>query len=136
MEPLADFGQRPELQEGPLRELAEQRGWTVAEVFTDRISGTKETRPGLDRLMAAARRGEFDAVLVWRFDRFARSTKHLVEALAEFQSLGIEFVSHQEAIDTSTPMGRAMFAVIGAMAQLERDLRQHPADVAAVVLRN
>lgn len=118
----ADFAQRPELQEEPLRHLAAQRGWTVAAVFTDRVSGTRRTRPGLDGLMEAARRGDFDVVIVWRFDRFARSTQHLVEALAEFQSLGIEFVSHQEAIDTGTPMGKAMFTMIGAVAQLERDL--------------
>ena len=117
-----DFAQRPELQETPLRQLAEQRGWNVAEVYADRVSGTRKGRPGLDDLMAAARRGEFDVVLVWRFDRFARSIGHLVEALAEFESLGIEFVSHQEAIDTSTPIGRAMFSMIGAIAQLECDL--------------
>ncbi len=118
----ADFSQRPELQEEPLRQLAEQRGWSIAAVYSDRISGGRESRPGLRDLMEAARRGEFDAVLVWRFDRFARSTKHLVDALAEFQALGIGFVSHRAAIDPGTPMGRAMFAMIGAIAQLERDL--------------
>jgi DNA invertase Pin-like site-specific DNA recombinase len=71
--------------------------------------------------MADARRGVFDVVVVWRFDRFARSVKQLVLALEEFRSLGIDFISHQETLDTSTPMGRAMFTIIGAMAELERD---------------
>jgi DNA invertase Pin-like site-specific DNA recombinase len=114
------FDQDPGVQEQPLRELVAQRGWTLARVYSDRASGSKETRPGLDALMADARRGAFDVVVVWRFDRFARSTKQLVLALEEFRSLKIDFVSHQEALDTSTPMGKAMFTIIGAMAELER----------------
>jgi DNA invertase Pin-like site-specific DNA recombinase len=86
------------------------------------MSGAKTERPGLKALMTDARRGEFDIVLVWRFDRFARSVEQLVSALAEFRSLGIGFVSHQEALDTSTPMGKAMFTIIGAMAELERNV--------------
>lgn len=116
------FDQRPEVQEAPLQRMAEQRGWEVAGVYADRISGTKEKRPALDRLMSDARRGCFDVVMVWRFDRFARSTRHLVNALEEFRSLDIEFVSHQEAIDTGTPTGRAVFYIVAAMAQLEREL--------------
>jgi DNA invertase Pin-like site-specific DNA recombinase len=86
------------------------------------MSGAKENRPGLKALMDDARRGHFDVVLVWRFDRFARSVEQLVSALAEFRSLGIDFVSQQEALDTSTPMGKAMFTIIAAMAELERNV--------------
>jgi DNA invertase Pin-like site-specific DNA recombinase len=116
------FEQDPAVQERPLRELIAQRGWTVYRVYSDRLSGAKEARPGLNALMADARRGTFDMVVVWRFDRFARSVKQLVLALEEFHSLGIDFISHQEALDTSTPMGRAMFTIIAAMAELERDV--------------
>jgi hypothetical protein len=86
------------------------------------MSGAKESRPGLQALMADARRGMFGVVVVWRFDRFARSVKQLVMALEEFRTLGIEFISHQEALDTSTPMGKAMFTIIAAMAELERSV--------------
>jgi DNA invertase Pin-like site-specific DNA recombinase len=116
------FEQNPEVQEVPLRQMAEQRGWTVERVYSDRMSGAKAERPGLKALMADARRGAFDVVLVWRFDRFARSVEQLVTALAEFRALGIDFVSHQEALDTSTPMGKAMFTIVGAMAELERNV--------------
>lgn len=114
------FDQEPGVQEQPLRELVAQRGWKLYRIYSDRASGGKETRPGPNALMADARRGAFDVVVVWRFDRFARSVKQLVLALEEFRSLGIDFVSHQEALDTSTPMGKAMFTIIGAMAELER----------------
>jgi Resolvase, N terminal domain len=118
----AVFEQNPDVQELPLRQLAEQRGWTVVKVYSDRMSGSKADRPGLKALMQDARRGAFDVVLVWRFDRFARSIEQLVLALAEFRSLGIDFVSCQEALDTSTPMGKAMFTIVGAMAELERNV--------------
>jgi DNA invertase Pin-like site-specific DNA recombinase len=116
------FNQNPAVQEQPLRELIAQRGWQLQNVYSDRASGAKERRPGLDALLADARRGAFDVVLVFRFDRFARSVKQLVLALEEFQSLGIDFISLQEALDTSTPMGKAMFTIIGAMAELERSV--------------
>jgi DNA invertase Pin-like site-specific DNA recombinase len=116
------FEQNPEVQELPLRQLAEQRGWSVVRVYSDRASGAKENRAGLRELMKDARRGAFQVVLVWRFDRFARSIEQLVSALAEFRSLKIDFVSHQESLDTSTPMGKAMFTIIGAMAELERSV--------------
>jgi DNA invertase Pin-like site-specific DNA recombinase len=86
------------------------------------MSGAKQARAGLSALMADARRGAFDLVLVWRFDRFARGVKQLVLALEEFRSLGIDFISHHEALDTPTPMGRAMFTIIAAMAELGRDV--------------
>jgi DNA invertase Pin-like site-specific DNA recombinase len=118
----AVFEQNPEVQELPLRQMAEQRGWVVTKVYSDRMSGAKSDRPGLNALMRDARRGAFDVVVVWRFDRFARSIEQLVLALAEFRTLGIDFVSSQEALDTGTPMGKAMFTIIGAMAELERNV--------------
>jgi DNA invertase Pin-like site-specific DNA recombinase len=105
----AVFEQNPEVQELPLRQLVEQRSWSVVRVYSDRMSGASDHRPGLRALMQDARRGAFDVVVVWRFDRFARSIEQLVLALAEFGTLGIDFVSSQEALDTSTPMGKAMF---------------------------
>jgi DNA invertase Pin-like site-specific DNA recombinase len=86
------------------------------------ISGTKEKRPELDRLMADAHRRHFDAVIVWKFDRFARSVSHLLRALETFQALGIHFVSLSESLDTSTPAGKMVFTVLGAVAELERSL--------------
>jgi len=117
-----NFVQNLEVQEQPLRELVQQRGWQFQQIYSDRASGAKEKRPGLNALMADARRGLFDVVVVWRFDRFARSVKQLVLALEEFRALGIDFVSHQEALDTSTPMGRAMFTIVAAIAELERNI--------------
>ena len=106
-----------------LREMAKRRKWEIIEEYVDRgVSGTKESREALDRMMADAKRGKFDIVMVWKFVRFARSLKHLVTALEEFRELGIQFVSHQEAVDTSTPLGRAMFGLIGIMAEFEREL--------------
>src|SRR5438105_181415 len=99
--------QSADMQLAELRELVARRGWAVAAEFVDEgVSGTKASRPQLDRLMADARRRKFDLALVWRFDRFARSTTHLLSALEEFRSLGIDFVSLHEAVDTSTPMGK------------------------------
>src|SRR5689334_26770 len=116
-------GQNPESQLLPLRDYASNRGLTVVAEYVDHgVSGAKERRPRLDALMTAARKGQFDTVIVWKFDRFARSTRHLVQALEEFQSLGIHFISLTESIDTSTPMGRMVFTVLGAVAELERSL--------------
>src|SRR5215510_9000190 len=113
-------GQDPETQLLALREYAGHRGMTITDEYVDiGISGAKDRRPELDRLMTDARRRRFDVVLVARFDRFARSTKHLVLALEEFNSLGIDFVSLNESVDTSTPMGKMVFTVIGAVAELE-----------------
>ena len=116
------FDQNPEVQEQPLRELVMQRGWQLHRVYSDRMSGAKERRPGVDSLMSDARRGNFDVVVVWRFDRFARSVKQLVLALEEFHALGMDFLSEQEALDTSTPVGKAMFTIVAAMAELERSI--------------
>ena len=115
--------QDPTMQIKDLRRYAQQRGFEIKKEYVDvGVSGTKVNRPALDALMDAARKRLFDVVLVWRFDRFARSTKHLVDALHEFRALSIDFISYQEAIDTSSPIGEAMFTIIGAMAKLERDI--------------
>lgn len=116
-------GQDPEVQLAALRTHAQQRSWEIVEDFVDHgFSGAKERRPALDRLMKSAWTGRFQAVLVWRFDRFARSVKHLITALEQFRGLNVNFISLQEQFDTSTPIRHAMFTIIGAMAQLERDI--------------
>jgi DNA invertase Pin-like site-specific DNA recombinase len=102
--------------------MAQQRGLEIVSEYTDKISGTKAKRPGLDQLLADARRGKFDIVMVWAFDRMARSVKHLLDVLEELNHLGIEFVSFRENIDTGGPLGRAMVVIIGAIAELERNL--------------
>jgi DNA invertase Pin-like site-specific DNA recombinase len=120
---VSTLEQDPAMQLSDLRRYTQQRGFGVYQEYVDLgVSGTKSSRPALDVLMSAARRRLFDVVLVWRFDRFARSVKHLVDALYEFRSLGIDFISYQEAIDTSSPIGEAMFTIISAMAKLERDI--------------
>jgi len=106
-----------------LRGYAERAGLDVIRDYCDvAVSGRREGRPQLNALMIAARKREIDCVLVWKFDRFARSTRHLLAALEEFDHLGIRFVSVQDQIDTDSPMGRAMFTIIGAMAELESSL--------------
>lgn len=106
-----------------LRKLAAQRGFEVVHEYTDRgISGSKAKRPGLDSMLADARRGEFSVVLVAAFDRIARSTKNFLEVIDELHELGIEFVSAREAIDTSGPMGRMFVTMVGSIAELERSL--------------
>jgi len=105
-----------------LREMAKQRGCTIVNQYTDIISGAKSKRPGLDQLLADARRHRFDIVLVAAFDRIARNVRHFLDALNELNHLGIEFVSKRENVDTSGPLGRAMLTIIGAIAELERDL--------------
>ncbi len=116
-------GQSPEVQLAELREHAQRRGWEIfAEYIDEGISGAKERRPALDRLMADAHRRRFDVVLVWRFDRFARSVTHLLRGLDTFRVLGLDFVSLNEALDTATPAGRMTFTVLAAVAELERTL--------------
>lgn len=115
--------QSTESQISALREFVTRRGWEIGEEYIDvGVSGAKERRNGLDKLMKDARRAKFGAVAVFRFDRFARSVSHLARALDEFRILGIDFVSLHEALDTSTPMGRAMFHIAGAFAELEREI--------------
>jgi DNA invertase Pin-like site-specific DNA recombinase len=112
-----------DLQLRDLRAYCAARGFSVQREYVDvGESGAKDSRPQLNELMSAARKRLFDAVVVWRFDRFARSTKHLLLALEEFRSLGIQFISYQENLDTSSPLGQALFTIVAAVAQLERDL--------------
>ena len=116
-------GQDSQLQTREVREYCVRRGWQIAGEYTDAgISGAKDSRPELNRLMAEAHRRRFDAVVVWKFDRFARSVSHLLRALETFNALGIAFVSLSEQIDTTTPAGRLVFTVLGAVAELERSL--------------
>jgi len=106
-----------------LRRYVSDRGWQTFREYCDNgISGTKDSRPALNEMMGDAKKRKFDVILVWRFDRFARSTRHLINALEEFKNLGIDFVSYQENIDTSSPLGGAIFTIISAVAQLERDI--------------
>src|SRR5437899_8347890 len=116
-----NHGQDVGLQTRELRQFAEARGWTVAGEYIDvGVSGTKEKRPELDHLMTDAHRRKFDAVAVWKFDRFARSVSHLLRALETFKALGIEFVSLSEQVDTSTPTGKMVFTVLGAWLSSRR----------------
>jgi DNA invertase Pin-like site-specific DNA recombinase len=106
-----------------LREYCDRRGWNIAGEYVDAgISGAKDRRPELDRLMTDAHKRRFDVIAVWKFDRFARSVSHLLRALDTFRVLGIEFVSLSESLDTATPAGRMVFTVLGAVAELERSL--------------
>jgi DNA invertase Pin-like site-specific DNA recombinase len=114
--------QHVETQLCDLREFAKQRGFEIVHEYIDTISGTKSKRPGLDRLLADARRHRFDVVLVAAFDRVARNVRHFLEVLDELTHLGIEFVSLRENIDTSGPLGRAIVVIVGAIAGLEASL--------------
>jgi DNA invertase Pin-like site-specific DNA recombinase len=105
-----------------LRRYAKQRFDVIREYIDTGVSGAQRHRPSLDALMADARKKHFDVVLVWKFDRFARSLKHLIDSLEDFAALGIDFVSYTEGVDTTTPSGRLLFHMVGAVAQFERDL--------------
>jgi DNA invertase Pin-like site-specific DNA recombinase len=119
---VSSVDQHPETQLLDLRQMAAQRNLEIVTEYTDRISGVKARRPGLDQMMADARHGKFEIVLVWAFDRIARSVKHFLELLDELNRLSIEFVSFREQIDTAGPLGRAVVVIIGAIAELERNL--------------
>jgi DNA invertase Pin-like site-specific DNA recombinase len=119
---VSSLDQHPETQLYDLRQMAQQRGYQIVEEYTDRISGAKARRPGLDAMMRDARRGRFEIVLVWASDRIARSVKHFLDVLDELNRLNIEFVSFREQIDTGGPLGRAVVVIIGAIAELERNL--------------
>lgn len=117
-----DKGQDPETQLRPLREYADRRGFEIEGEYVDTASGTTEDRTQYRVMIGAARRRKLDVVLVWRYDRFARSTQALVNALKEFQSLGVDFISYQENIDTTTPTGELIFHVMASLAQFESSL--------------
>ena len=115
--------QSPDMQLRELREFCQRRGWEISGEYVDNgVSGAKEHRPELDRLLADCRKRKADAVLVYRYDRFARSLRQLVNALEEFRALGIEFVSLHEGVDTSTPNGRLVFGIFASIAEFEREL--------------
>jgi DNA invertase Pin-like site-specific DNA recombinase len=114
--------QNLDLQINDLSEYANKRGWQIYQIFEDKISGTTKTRPQLDQLFTAAKIRKFDIVLVWKFDRFARSLKMLVDSLELFKDLGIDFVSYKESIDTTTSMGRLIFNINSAYAEFEREI--------------
>jgi DNA invertase Pin-like site-specific DNA recombinase len=119
----ANSGQDVGMQTRELFEYCDRRGWLVVGEYVDvGISGIKERRPELDRLMSDAHRRKFEIVVVWKFDRFARSVSHLPRALETSRALGVEFVSFSEQLDTSTPAGKLVFTVLGAVAELERSL--------------
>src|SRR5580704_3041603 len=120
---VSTTAQDTSLQMREVRQFVQRRGWQIAEEYIDKgISGNKEKRPALDKLMSDAKRRRFDAVVVYRYDRFARSLRHLVNALEEFRALGIEFVSIHEGVDTSTPNGRLVFGIFASIAEFEREL--------------
>jgi DNA invertase Pin-like site-specific DNA recombinase len=119
---VSTLDQHPETQLHDLRGLAAQRGYEIVATYEDRISGARPKRPGLDQMMADAKHGKFDVVVVWAFDRLARSVRHFLEALDELTHLNIQFVSFREQVDTGGPLGRAMIVIIGAIAELERNL--------------
>jgi DNA invertase Pin-like site-specific DNA recombinase len=119
---VSTVDQHPETQMYDLRQLATQRGYEIVNEYTDIISGAKAKRPGLDQMMADGHRGKFDVVLVWAFDRVARSVKHFLEVLDQLNHSNIEFVSFRENVDTGGALGRAMIVIIGAIAELERNL--------------
>ena len=119
---VSTLDQHPETQMHDLHEMAKQRGYRIVQEYPDMISGAKARRPGLDAMMRDARRGQFDVVLVWACDRIARSVRHFLELLDEFNRLNIEFISFREQIDTGEPLGRAVVVIIGAIAELERSL--------------
>ena len=119
---VSTVDQHPETQLHDLRGLAAQRGFQIVQEYTDKISGVKARRPGLDQLLADIRRGKFDVVMVWAFDRLARSTRHFLEVLDELSHLNVEFISFRENVDTSGPLGRAITVIIGCVAELERNL--------------
>lgn len=120
---VSTVDQSVEMQLDELRTFCERRGFEIAQGYVDRgISGTKESRPALNRLLVDARRRRFDAVLVYRYDRFARSLRQLVNALGEFDALGIHFISLHEGVDTSTPSGRLVFGIFASIAEFERSL--------------
>jgi DNA invertase Pin-like site-specific DNA recombinase len=119
---VSSVDQHPETQRYDLLQLVQQRGFTIVDEYVDKLSGSRARRPALDRMLSDARRGRFDVVVVWAFDRLARSVRHFLETLDELNHLNIGFVSFRENIDTGGPLGRAMIIIVSAVAELERNL--------------
>jgi DNA invertase Pin-like site-specific DNA recombinase len=119
---VSTYDQNPGMQLLELRELAQQRGFTIVNEYVDYISGAKAKRPALDQMLAAAHRREFDVLMIWAADRLARSVRHFLEVLDTLNNLGIEFISRREQLDTSGPLGRAVIVIVSAIAELERSL--------------
>ena len=119
---VSSIDQHPETQRYDLLQLAQQRGFTIVEEYVDKLSGSRPRRPGLDRLLSDARRGRFEVLVVWSFDRLARSVRHFLEVVDELGHLNIEFISFRENVDSSGALGRAMMVILGAVAELERNL--------------
>ena len=120
---VSTVDQHPENQLNELRHFASQRGFQIAEEYTDHgVSGTKSRRPALDKMLNDAHKRRFDVVVVWACDRLARSTKHFLQVLDELNELGVQFLSQREAIDTEGPLGRAIVVIVSAVAELERSL--------------
>lgn len=119
----AGNGQDPRLQVAQLEEFCARRGWAIVDRYVDQgVSGAKDSRPQLNRLMADAKKRRFDVIAVWKVDRFSRSLAHLVNALHELNALGVSFYSYTDQLDFTTPAGRAMFQIIGVFAEFERSL--------------
>ena len=120
---VSTVDQHPENQLNELRQFASQRGFQIAEEYTDHgVTGTKARRPALDKMLKDAHRRRFDVVVVWACDRLARSTKHFLQVLDELNELGVQFLSQREAIDMDGPLGRAIVVIVSAVAELERSL--------------
>jgi DNA invertase Pin-like site-specific DNA recombinase len=119
---VSKLEQHPETQRHDLEQLARQRGLEITRIYEDRVTGARDSRPGLDRMMADARQGKFNVLLVWASDRVARSVRHFLQVLDEMGHLNIEFISFREQIDTSGPLGRAVLVIVGVVAELERSL--------------
>ncbi len=119
---VSSVDQNPESQLHDLEQMAQQRGYEIVERYTDRVTGVRPQRPGLDQMLADARRGQFDVLLVWASNRLARSVRHFLEVLDELNRLNIEFISFREQLDPGGALGRAVVVIIGAIAELERSL--------------
>jgi len=131
-----NHGQDPELQLTELREYATKRGWEITEFVDVGVSGSKDSRPQLDAMMKLAKARKLDVIAVWKLDRFGRSLRHLVDALAELQAVDVMFVSLRDNLDLTTPAGRMMFHVIGAMAESERELAKERIKAGLTVARS
>jgi len=117
---VSTLDQQPENQLAELRRYAEARGWTAVEYVDHGITGTKDSRPSLDRMIKDAKRRTFDVLLCWKLDRLGRNLKHLIVLLDDLQALGIAFVSLGEGIDATTPAGKLQMHILGAIAEFER----------------